>query len=527
MLSEKIMTIASNKVEADNIQNMLEQLGYSVYTFDTFSGDDIERAEKVKPDLALIDITIEGDLNGVKTANMIIELFDIPVVLLIAASGDVTLKRSSLEDLYDYLAKPFKPRDLHASIQIALYKKKMINKLYENEQWHSTILKSIDEAVVITDKNRKIKFMNASGEALTGWKMKEAHKKDLADVFDFAHESGAIFSDQPVIKVIWDGASKGVNAGIANNLILKAKDGAETVIEYSASQIRGSKGNMIGIVFIFRDITEKRQIAQLREQMYEQQLIQADKLISLGTLVSGVAHEINNPNNFIMLNTPMLQEIWDDVMPILEKHYNENDDFDIGGLKFTEMRNYVPQLFSGINEGANRIKRIVSDLKDFARQDPADMGQLIDVNFVVKSAITLVSHQIRKSTNNFMVNYDNGLPEIRGNSQRLEQVVINLVLNACQSLENKQKGLFVSTKPDLDNNLILVEIKDEGIGIPADAISRILDPFFTTKRDTGGTGLGLSVSSGIVKDHGGELHFNSLTGKGTTVTIRLPALNMK
>lgn len=524
MLSEKIVLITSNLNEARNIQNMLAQLGYNVFTITSLQSDVITEIEKNIPDLMLIDITSEGDLCSMKTREEICDKFDLPTVFLVASSGDFALKREAESGAYDCLAKPFKERDLHASIQIALYKKMMANKLSESEQWYSTILKSIDEAVIITNIERQITFINPGGEALTGWKAEDVYKKDLVEVMELINENTESFTNFSPIKSLWDRITKGLSTGNTHILRLKAKDGTETIIENRGSLIRNNHNEMAGVVFIFRDITEKKQMEHLKEQMYKQQLIQADKLISLGTLVSGVAHEINNPNNFIMLNTPMLEEAWNDVAPILDKYYEKNGDFNLGGLKFTEMRKYIPQLFSGIFEGANRIKRIVSDLKDFARQDPSTMDQPVDINFVLKAAITLISHQVKKATHNLSVNYGKDIPQIKGNSQRLEQVIINLVLNACQSLQNPKKALFVKTSFTNSNNSVLLEIRDEGIGIPSNVISRILDPFFTTKRDIGGTGLGLSVSSGIIKDHGGDISFSSEEGKGTTVTIKLPVL---
>ena len=106
--------------------------------------------------------------------------------------------------------------------------------------------------------------------------------------------------------------------------------------------------------------------------------------------------------------------------------------------------------------------------------------------------------------------------------QQLEQVIINLITNSCHALPNKEKGIIISTSYDMDSKNIIINIQDEGIGIPSESLKHILDPFFTTKRDYGGTGLGLSVSYNIIKDHGGELSFTSELGKGTTATIRLP-----
>ena len=268
--------------------------------------------------------------------------------------------------------------------------------------------------------------------------------------------------------------------------------------------------------------TEEVRLALEKANMYQQQLIQADKMITLGTLVSGIVHEINNPNNFIMLNTPILQEAWRDIIPILEKYYNDNGDFNMGGLKYTEMREYIAKFFSGITDGAKRIKYIVSDLKDFARQGASDMEQLIEVNAVVNSAIALVSNQIKGVTMNFLIEYGNDLHTFKGNHQRLEQVIINLILNACQALNDNKQGIFVSTSYMNDSNINLIKIKDEGEGIPADILPRIVEPFFTTKHDSGGTGLGLPVSLGIIKDHGGELEFSSVEGEGTTALVSLP-----
>jgi PAS domain S-box-containing protein len=262
------------------------------------------------------------------------------------------------------------------------------------------------------------------------------------------------------------------------------------------------------------DITKQRKM--------EQELAQADKMISLGVLVSGVAHEINNPNNFIMLNAPLLWKSWKHIVPILEKHYEENGDFNMAGLPYSEMRDEIPNLFSGIETGSNRIKKIVHDLKDFARQEPSAMDQSVDVNKVVKDSINLVDSLIWKSTNKFKIEYGRNLPTIKGNKQKLEQVIINLIQNACQALSDKGEGIFVASFYDAARNGIIVEVCDEGAGIPDEVLPNIMDPFFTTKRSTGGIGLGLAVSGNIVREHGGRIEVKSERGIGTTFTVFLP-----
>jgi C4-dicarboxylate-specific signal transduction histidine kinase len=274
-------------------------------------------------------------------------------------------------------------------------------------------------------------------------------------------------------------------------------------------------GQLTGILNRLTDITDRK-----RAEAQKDLLVQADKLAVLGTMVSGVAHEINNPNNFIMLNAPILADIWDGILPILEERYKTQGDFIAGGLNYSEIREEVPKLFYGIKEGAERIKRIVGDLKRFARLEPPDLSQDVDINEVVKSAVSLTNDLLKKATDRFTVEYADNPPKIKGNFQRIEQVVINLLLNACEALTGKNQAITVTTSRMAENVVILVS--DEGAGIPEDVLRHMTDPFFTTKKDSGGTGLGLSVASGIVKAHGGSLEFTSTLGKGTAAVVILP-----
>ena len=155
-------------------------------------------------------------------------------------------------------------------------------------------------------------------------------------------------------------------------------------------------------------------------------------------------------------------------------------------------------------------------------RDASDMTQSVDINAVLISAISLLSNVIMKSTNHFSVEYGKNLPVLRGNFQRFEQVIINLVQNACQSLPDERKGIFASTSYDEKRRSIVVKVEDQGTGIPSENLSHITEPFYTTKSDSGGLGLGLSISSRIVKEHGGTLTFTSEPGKGTKAEIVLP-----
>ena len=144
------------------------------------------------------------------------------------------------------------------------------------------------------------------------------------------------------------------------------------------------------------------------------------------------------------------------------------------------------------------------------------------MNEVVHKAVGLVSNLIKKSTDDFSVDYTPNPPVFKGNAQRIEQVVINLVMNACQALSDSDGAVRVRTGRDPDRSGVFVEVRDEGIGIPPEVMQQIKDPFFTTKRDAGGTGLGLAISDRIVRDHDGEMTFISEKGEGTTVRVHFP-----
>jgi len=277
----------------------------------------------------------------------------------------------------------------------------------------------------------------------------------------------------------------------------------------------------VHIAGIITDITEYKN-AEQRSKYQQQQLIEADRMASLGVLVSGVAHEINNPNNFISLNAPMLLEIFKDILPILEWYYKEYGNFIIAGISYPQIASDIISLINGIDKGSKRIKKIVADLKNYARHDDKNIFCEIDINKVVKSSIVLMKSMLRKKTNIFQMKLYPEPLTIYGNFNRLEQVLINLLQNACDSLTSNTQGIIISTSIQPDNHSVIITISDQGCGIKPEHISKLTDPFFTTKRDIGGTGLGLPISAGIIKDHGGEISFNSKPGAGTTVTVIIP-----
>jgi len=265
--------------------------------------------------------------------------------------------------------------------------------------------------------------------------------------------------------------------------------------------------------------TQVRNRTEELEKSYES-IRQADKMASLGILVSGMAHEINNPVSFIMLNSGIIQDAWRDVVRIMDERFGENPDVVISRMPYHSARTGIERLLKGIQQGAARVSGIVRNLKDYAKQSPLDMTGDVDLNKVLATSLELLSPELRKATNVLLVNTEPRLPLFKGDTLRIEQVLINLIQNATQALRARSESISISTFAEGES--VVCKIVDQGRGIPKEYLDHVFDPFFTTKRDHGGTGLGLSVAAGIVEEHGGTLVVESAPGEGTRVVLSFP-----
>ncbi len=285
------------------------------------------------------------------------------------------------------------------------------------------------------------------------------------------------------------------------------------ILETKSFPLKNADQQITHVIMLVIDVTEKNRL--------QQEAIFAGRLASLGELAAGIAHEINNPNGLILLNIDLLRKVCHDTAPILQDHYQQHGDFILSGIPYSEMMQELPHLFSETIDSANRIRRIVEDLKDFTRAESPELEQLVDINEAAQAAERLVRSSIKPSQ--LVCSYESDIPHFMGNEQRIEQVIINLLVNACQALTNKQQRVFLKTWYRQVNNTVVLQVRDEGCGISSEHLKRLSEPFFTTKRKNGGTGLGLSVSARIIKDHGGSLSFISKPGQGTTAILFLPA----
>jgi len=226
MPETKILIVEDEAIVAEDIHNSLKNLGYTMSAVVSSGEEAVTKIEEDKPDLVLMDIVLKGDMDGIEAAGQIHSRFNIPVVYLTAFTDKKTIERAKLTEPFGYIVKPFEDRELHSTVEMALYKHKMENKLKENERWLSTILRSIGDAVIVTDAEGNIQFMNDVANSLTGWERGKTMGKPLVDIFNIINEKTRKKVEDPVTRVIREGKV----VGLANHTILISKDGTEIPI---------------------------------------------------------------------------------------------------------------------------------------------------------------------------------------------------------------------------------------------------------------------------------------------------------
>jgi two-component system cell cycle sensor histidine kinase/response regulator CckA len=262
MAETQILIVEDERIVAEHIVQSLQALGYGVSAVASSGEEAIRKTEENSPDLVLMDIVLRGEINGIEAADQIRSRFNIPVIYLTAYADEKTVKRAKITEPFGYIIKPFDDRELHTSIEMALYKHKMENKLRERQQWLSTTLASIGDAVIATDTKGCVLFANPVAQALTGRKQEDIEGKPLKEVFHIINEKTREPAEDAVTRVL----REGVVVGLANHTVLMAKDGTQRPIDDSGAPIRDDKGNILGVVLVFRDISERRKTEEaLRE----------------------------------------------------------------------------------------------------------------------------------------------------------------------------------------------------------------------------------------------------------------------
>ena len=350
-------------------------------------------------------------------------------------------------------------------------------------------LRSIGDGVITTDTAGRIVMLNKVAESLTGWRQDEALGKHLSEVFRIVNEKTRLPGQDPVVRAL----STGLIVELANHTILISRDGKERIIADSAAPIRDRESRIVGAVLVFRDTTEKRKM--------EEELFKAQKLESIGVLAGGIAHDFNNLLTAILGNISLSK-------------------------MFVAEGDKIFQKLVEAEKASLRARDLTQQLLTFSRGG-APVKKTAAVTDIIRDSVafTLSGSQ---AIYRFAIADD--LWPVEVDEGQMSQVINNLILNADQAMpsggiievgcSNLSVGVE-SLLPLRDGRYVVISIKDQGIGIPDDALPRIFDPYFSTKKD--GKGLGLATVYSIVRNHEGHIAVTSTPGEGTTFTIYLPA----
>lgn len=497
----RIVVVEDERIVALDIRAHLQRFGYEVAAMYASGEAILENIESDAPNLVLMDIQLQGSLDGVETAEKIHTAYDIPVILLTAYADDATIERAKLTQPFAYIIKPFEERELRTAIVIALYRHEMEQKLAAREQLLDTTLNSIADGVVVCDTQRRIEFANPVACTMAGFDGDTVVGKTFNSVYDLVSDSDSA-TDAP---------------GHANEYSLKRNDGSVLpveLIETELSEVTGTatqEATQRGSVFVLRDLSERRSHERvLRER--EDQLRQAQKMEAVGRLSGGIAHDFNN------LLTVMLG-----YSKLIIEGLNSSD-----GMKPEEILTDI----EGIQKAAYRSVGLTRQLLAFSRNQVIN-PQTLKMNAIIadmeKMLKRLLDDRIRLQFASAPEN-----PSVLVDQGQMEQVLLNLVVNARDAMtdggtitvsvrfETLDKSTRVTTGELTPGNWVVLKVRDTGHGIPEADHSRIFEPFYSTKSIGKGTGLGLATVYGIVRQLEGHIHVESELDSGTQFLVYLP-----
>ncbi len=398
------------------------------------------------------------------------------------SSDDVEL----LQTLSGYVGIAIENARLYRSLERKVEEYERLKEFSEN------IVESINVGIVAADLEDRVESWNTQIEQMTGIHREQALGQrlrallpaDLCDQLDAAKGDTGIHN---VYQFVMRPADMPPVIFLENNRNGNGvrRPAVEVTLNIAVAPLVSREMEQIGRLIIFDDVTERAEL--------ERQLVQADKLSSIGLLAAGVAHEVNTPLAVISTYSQMLA-----------KQVNGDEQ--------------KSKLLEKISKQTFRASEIVNSLLNFSRTSSTEYVE-VDLNKVIRETISLIEHQLEKSRVNVTLQLDATLPGVKGNAGKLQQIFLNLFLNARDAMENGGK---LSIQTSLQEGRARVVVSDDGQGISTANLARIYDPFFTTKAAKKGTGLGLSVTYGIVREHGGTIEVESQPGEGASFQLEFP-----
>ncbi len=405
------------------------------------------------------------------------------------------------------------------------------------QRQYEMVLNSAGEGIYVVDTELNTTFMNPAAARMLGWKTEELVGRPLHAIMHHTRPDGRPYpsTECPTYRALKGGVQIQVD-----DEVFWRKDGSSFEVEFTTTPLWEDDA-IAGAVVVFTDITSRKQAEREAQKNYaemkalnrkledaQNQLLQSEKMASIGQLAAGVAHEINNPVGYINSNLGTLQKYLGDMFSMLDTYEQAEpllaadaealrnirtlkDKLDIAYLKED-----VFALMNESQEGIARVKKIVQDLKDFSHVDEAEW-QWADIRKGLDSTLNIVWNELKYKAE--VVKEYGEMPEVECLPSQLNQVFVNLLVNAAHAIEDHGT---ITLRTGVGGEEVWAEIADTGKGIAAENLNRIFDPFFTTKPVGKGTGLGLSLSYSIIQKHHGRIEVASEAGKGTTFRIWLP-----
>jgi PAS domain S-box-containing protein len=489
MSEVRILVVEDESIVALDIKNTLEGLGYVVPAVVSSGKQAIEKAAETRADLVLMDIRLQGDIDGVEAATLIWNDFDIPVIYLTAHADEATLQRIKVSEPFGYILKPFEEIELRTTIEMALHKHRMERKLKESERWLGTVLNGIGDAVIATNDQGCIRFMNPVAEELTGWKREEAWGRNFEEVFHIIHQETQEQAESPVTRVLNERAV----VGLGDHVVLVAKGGKETPIDDSAAPIKDSEGALTGVVVVFRDISERVQAEQaLRGYALELQTRNED----LNAYAHTVAHDLKVPLNPIIGFAEML-----------EKEYTTLPDDDL--------RRYLHL----IARTGHKMNHIIEELLLLAevstertKLSPLAMGSIVAE---ARRRLALMIEEYQPE-----ITLPDSWPLVLGHGLWVEEVWVNYISNAIK-YGGRPPHLELGATVQSDG-MVRFWVSDNGQGLTPEEQAQLFTPFtqLSQVRATG-HGLGLSIVRHIVEKLDGTVGVESEVGRGSVFSFTL------
>ncbi len=631
----RILIVEDEQIVALHLKDMLESFGYEIIGIFSTGKEAVEWAIEHKPDMVLMDIVLDGDINGIEAAREIHKKAIVPIIYITANADRETVEMARDTVPYGYLNKPINIQELYSNIDSALYRFNLEKRLRESREKYMSLVSSLDEILFSLDENGVFTFISPQVEKLLGYRADELigepvslifYRDDLpllARTFEKRKQGIPGEAEYRLVtrdgRILWgrtssspvmvDGRFEGVK-GIVHNiterkaaemalqeseekyrsLVEAAIDGIciiqegvisfannqlASLLGYSVSELLGSgfenyiypyelenirricsaistgelkpqkletalidaSGARLYVEFSFNQTTFRGRgslqviVSDISERKKAEQLmIQTEKMVTVGGLAAGMAHEINNPLGVILQGVQIIENRFS---PDLDRNRKaaRKLGIDLDGVMDYLKKREVFEYLDGIREAGTRAAKIVTNMLQFSRKSRRDKEEA-DIHSLIDNTISIANndYDLKKKYDfrkiKIVRQYGENIPPVRCSSSEIEQVVFNLLKNSAQAFMEKgrkNKYPMITIKTGVEKNYAVISISDNGPGIDKTILKKIFDPFFSTKETGFGTGLGLSVSYFIiVNNHKGIITAESEKGRGSTFTVKLP-----